>query len=129
MHPVECPRRTPEAITALVRSVELRWRASADYLRERADNPDADPAEAEEAYQEVCDALDALQYVESDAAERVRAIVQDHNPRDLPTLEQAVRQLAASMEHADGDLFERAEREADVRELQCEHEARARGLS
>ena len=101
MHPVECPRRIPEAITALVRAVERRWRASAEYLRERADNPDADPSEAEEAYEEVCDALDALEYVESDAAERVRAIVQDHNPRDLPALERAVRQLAAAMEPAD----------------------------
>ena len=101
MHPVEYPRRTPEAITALVRAVERRWRASAEYLRERADNPDADPSKAEDTYQEVCDALDALQYVESDAAERVRAIVQDHSPRDLPALERAVRQLAAAMEPAD----------------------------
>lgn len=40
----------------------------------------------------------------------------------------ALRHLRSAIERPSGDLFKRAEREANVRELNCEHEARARGL-
>lgn len=40
----------------------------------------------------------------------------------------ALRHLQTAIERPSGDLFERAEREARVRELHCENHAEARGL-
>ena len=96
-------KNAAEAVDRLVWAIDRRWSASAEYLRACADNPDADPTRAREAYEDVRDALDALADVQSAAAMRILAILDEHNPRALPALAQALRQLAAPARHVRGN--------------------------
>lgn len=91
------PHDATGAVTRLFQAIARRWSASAEYLRATADNPDADPTAAEEAFEEVRDALDAFSHIDSDATARILAIMEEHNPRALPKLAQALGQLAQEM--------------------------------